>query len=88
VRPCRVPMASATIGTSDLFSAVKGGGRGRSAALLGRHLTAAGSGDVLHTDVDTLGHDAATDLLVHDHTHGVGGDVAAERGSGEGGWLG
>merc|ERR1712139_664503 len=38
-------------------------------------LTTAGGGDVLDTNVNTLGHDAATNLLVHDNTDGVWGDV-------------
>merc|ERR1712138_107098 len=38
-------------------------------------LTATGGGDMLDTNMHALGHDAATDLLVHDHTNGMGGDV-------------
>ena len=34
---------------------------------------------MLHTDVDTLGHDAAADNLVHDDTHGVRGHIAAKE---------
>ena len=34
---------------------------------------------MLDTDVNTLGHDAATDLLVDDDTHGMWSDVAAKR---------
>ena len=47
----------------------------------GVHLTAAGTLDVLNTDVDALRCDATADLLVHNDTNRVRGDVAAKEAS-------
>lgn len=38
-------------------------------------ITAAGLDDMLHTNMNTFVDDAATEVLVHNDTHSVGGDI-------------